>query len=220
MWGTPRAPSLQTSPAPAPRAPRLQPRREARGGRARSRATAPPRRSGQQAGAMKRHGADFAPPHDDGDEERSEGPLQLPFAGRIKTGIRPGMRIMVTAIVSKHPKSFAIELACGSEEGADVALRLEVHFPGRTIARNAMLGGQWGADETSVPYFPFTPGQPFKASAQPRARFTLGWRAYGSMAKKPASGWRRREQLVRRTCCVVGGFLFVCLLSALRDVPR
>ncbi|XP_032811596.2 galectin-related protein-like isoform X3 [Petromyzon marinus] len=163
MWGTPRAPSLQTSPAPAPRAPRLQPRREARGGRARSRATAPPRRSGQQAGAMKRHGADFAPPHqDDGDEERSEGPLQLPFAGRIKTGIRPGMRIMVTAIVSKHPKSFAIELACGSEEGADVALRLEVHFPGRTIARNAMLGGQWGADETSVPYFPFTPGQPFK----------------------------------------------------------
>uniref|UniRef100_V9LJE9 Galectin n=1 Tax=Callorhinchus milii TaxID=7868 RepID=V9LJE9_CALMI len=92
--------------------------------------------------------------------------LNVPFCGTIKGGMRPGKKIVVMGIVDPNPESFEISLCCGDTDvpPADVALDLQARFPDRQFMRNAFVSGEWGEEETPIPYFPFIPDQPFRVS--------------------------------------------------------
>lgn len=63
-------------------------------------------------------------------------------------------------------------VACQSkEEGdeeieGDVGLELKVNFSEKAVLRNARLSGKWGASETALSFFPFSPGESFKVKSQ------------------------------------------------------
>ncbi|XP_006638800.1 galectin-related protein [Lepisosteus oculatus] len=91
--------------------------------------------------------------------------LTVPFSGRIKGGMRPGKKIIVMGIVDPEPESFDISLTCGGTEDyppADVALELSARFAERQFLRKACVSGEWGEEETPIPYFPFIQDQPFR----------------------------------------------------------
>ncbi|XP_067845617.1 galectin-related protein-like [Heptranchias perlo] len=90
--------------------------------------------------------------------------LTVPFCGTIKGGMRPGKKIVVMGIVDPNPKSFEISLCCGDSDvpPADVAVELQARFPDHQFVRNAFVSGEWGEEETPIPYFPFIPDQPFR----------------------------------------------------------
>ncbi|XP_067901820.1 galectin-related protein-like [Heterodontus francisci] len=90
--------------------------------------------------------------------------LTVPFCGAIKGGMRAGKKIIVMGMVDPNPTSFEISLCCGDsdEPPADVAVELQARFPNHQLIRNAFVSGEWGEEETSIPYFPFIPDQPFR----------------------------------------------------------
>lgn len=62
--------------------------------------------------------------------------------------------------------SFGISLTCGESEDppADVAIELKAVFTDRQFVRNSCVAGEWGEEQSSIPYFPFIPDQPFRVS--------------------------------------------------------
>ncbi|KAK6489514.1 galectin-related protein-like [Huso huso] len=90
--------------------------------------------------------------------------LTVPFSGRIKGGMRPGKKIIVMGIVDPEPESFDISLTCGDTDDsrADVAIELSARFPDKQFLRKACVSGEWSAEETPIPYFPFIQDQPFR----------------------------------------------------------
>ncbi|XP_046885865.1 galectin-related protein B-like [Hypomesus transpacificus] len=93
--------------------------------------------------------------------------LTVPFSGRIRGGMRPGKKIIVMGIVDVEPDSFDVSLTCGrgtdkEEPQTDVALKLTARFADRQFLRNARVSGKWSEEESSIPYFPFIPDQPFR----------------------------------------------------------
>ncbi|KAM9382980.1 galectin-related protein isoform 1-T1 [Phaethornis superciliosus] len=90
--------------------------------------------------------------------------LIVPFCGHIKGGMRPGKKILVMGIVDLNPESFGISLTCGESEDppADVAIELKAVFTDRQFVRNSCVAGEWGEEQSSIPYFPFIPDQPFR----------------------------------------------------------
>ncbi|XP_023779129.1 galectin-related protein, partial [Cyanistes caeruleus] len=90
--------------------------------------------------------------------------LIVPFCGHIKGGMRPGKKILVMGIVDLNPESFGISLTCGESEDppADVAIELKAVFTERQFVRNSCVAGEWGEEQSSIPYFPFIPDQPFR----------------------------------------------------------
>uniref|UniRef100_A0A8C9EXG3 Galectin n=11 Tax=Neognathae TaxID=8825 RepID=A0A8C9EXG3_PAVCR len=90
--------------------------------------------------------------------------LIVPFCGHIKGGMRPGKKILVMGIVDLNPESFGISLTCGESEDppADVAIELKAVFTDRQFIRNSCVAGEWGEEQSSIPYFPFIPDQPFR----------------------------------------------------------
>ncbi|XP_009991767.1 PREDICTED: galectin-related protein [Chaetura pelagica] len=60
--------------------------------------------------------------------------------------------------------SFGISLTCGESEDppADVAIELKAVFTERQFVRNSCVAGEWGEEQSSIPYFPFIPDQPFR----------------------------------------------------------
>ncbi|NXV44343.1 LEGL protein, partial [Uria aalge] len=90
--------------------------------------------------------------------------LIVPFCGHIKGGMRPGKKILVMGIVDLNPESFGISLTCGESEDppADVAIELKAMFTDRQFVRNSCVAGEWGEEQSSIPYFPFIPDQPFR----------------------------------------------------------
>ncbi|XP_055494841.1 galectin-related protein-like [Leucoraja erinacea] len=90
--------------------------------------------------------------------------LTVPFCGSVKGGMRPGKKIIVMGMVDPNPASFEISLCCGDGDvsPADVAIELQARFTDQQFVRNAFVSGQWGEEESSTPYFPFIPDQPFR----------------------------------------------------------
>ncbi|XP_064411374.1 lectin, galactoside-binding-like b [Latimeria chalumnae] len=78
--------------------------------------------------------------------------------------MRPGRKIIVMGMVDLHPESFWISLTCGESEDppADVAIELRATFTDKHVLRNACVSGEWGEEESTIPYFPFIPDQPFR----------------------------------------------------------
>jgi len=56
--------------------------------------------------------------------------------------------------------SFSINLK-SQEYGGDIYFHMIIRFPESVVIRNALLNGQWGAEERQQPEFPFPPGQQF-----------------------------------------------------------
>ncbi|MGH0143024.1 UNVERIFIED_CONTAM: hypothetical protein FKN15_024573 [Acipenser sinensis] len=59
---------------------------------------------------------------------------------------------------------FDISLTCGDADDsrADVAIELSARFPDKQFLRKACVSGEWSAEETPIPYFPFIQDQPFR----------------------------------------------------------
>ncbi|XP_064514445.1 galectin-related protein A-like isoform X2 [Pseudopipra pipra] len=85
------------------------------------------------------------------------------YVGEIKGGLRPAMKLTVIGIVHSNPKSFSLALLCDPvDANKDVGLLFTVNFSEKSITRNARIGGKWGKEEKTIPYFPFTAGDTFK----------------------------------------------------------
>ncbi|XP_051647437.1 galectin-related protein A-like isoform X2 [Manacus candei] len=85
------------------------------------------------------------------------------YVGEIKGGLRPAMKLTVIGIVHSNPKSFSVTLLCDPvDANKDVGLLFTVNFSEKSITRNARIGGKWGKEEKTIPYFPFTAGDTFK----------------------------------------------------------
>ncbi|XP_068423796.1 galectin-related protein-like isoform X2 [Clinocottus analis] len=102
------------------------------------------------------------------DKEDISHQLTVPFSGRIRSGMRPGKKILVMGIVDLEPDSLDVSLTCGrdSEKAGttphDVALKLTARFADRQFLRSARVNGKWTGEEASTAYFPFIPDQPFR----------------------------------------------------------
>uniref|UniRef100_A0A8C6XY01 Galectin n=1 Tax=Naja naja TaxID=35670 RepID=A0A8C6XY01_NAJNA len=61
-------------------------------------------------------------------------------------------------------RCFDISLTCGDSEDppADIAIELKAIFSDKQFLRNSCLSGEWGEEQSSLPYFPFIPDQPFR----------------------------------------------------------
>ncbi|XP_008115185.1 galectin-related protein A [Anolis carolinensis] len=87
------------------------------------------------------------------------------YAGEIKGGLRPTMKIVIMGVISPNPVSFSLTLFCDpidDQPSKDVGFFLAVSFPDKSIIRNSRVDGKWGGEEDEIPYFPFTAGESFK----------------------------------------------------------
>ncbi|CAN2391218.1 carbohydrate binding [Pristimantis euphronides] len=78
--------------------------------------------------------------------------------------MRPGKKIVIMGIFNENPESFDLQLTCGDSKDppGDVAMELKAEFSDKQLLRNSCVSGKWGEEESSIPYFPFIPDQPFK----------------------------------------------------------
>uniref|UniRef100_A0A8D0DRF4 Galectin n=1 Tax=Salvator merianae TaxID=96440 RepID=A0A8D0DRF4_SALMN len=85
----------------------------------------------------------------------------LPYSQPVPGGLRPGMSIYVQGTVPQHIKRFQLDLACGPEDAADIALHFNPRFDGRDkVVLNTFQGGSWGKEDHQK--MPFKKGEHFE----------------------------------------------------------
>ncbi|KAJ6663867.1 hypothetical protein lerEdw1_009948 [Lerista edwardsae] len=85
----------------------------------------------------------------------------LPHSQPIPGGLRPGMSVYVQGTVPHHTKRFMVNFACGSHNGADVALHFNPRFDGKDkVVLNTFQGGKWGKEDHHS--MPLKKGQHFE----------------------------------------------------------
>jgi len=95
-----------------------------------------------------------------------ESPL-LPLKVNIPGGIKTGLIIQIQGNISHHAKRFEVNLANGKNVLPPSMSDLVFHFNPRIdqgyVARNSLIGGKWGPEESSNPsHLPFTRNKPFE----------------------------------------------------------
>nr|XP_033808233.1 galectin-related protein B-like isoform X2 [Geotrypetes seraphini] len=88
------------------------------------------------------------------------------YLGEIKGGMKPAMRLIIMGVVNPSPRSFVVSLLCSPidsiKDASDIGLQLIVNFKDKSVSRNAKISQEWGTEEKSILYFPFTAGDNFK----------------------------------------------------------
>ncbi|KAG8552754.1 hypothetical protein GDO81_003036, partial [Engystomops pustulosus] len=85
----------------------------------------------------------------------------IPFTTIIAGGLRVGMAVYVQATLPKNYNRFAINLAAGQEDSADIALHVNARYDGRDrCVFNSRQGDVWG-DEEMKREMPFKSGKVF-----------------------------------------------------------
>lgn len=80
----------------------------------------------------------------------------------VPGGLNTGSQIVLRGRVLPHETSFAINLKCGEEDDADIALHFNPrNTGGDSVVRNSFQGGAWQGEETDIPSFPFDNGRKF-----------------------------------------------------------
>nr|AJA37899.1 galectin-3 [Littorina littorea] len=77
-------------------------------------------------------------------------------------GLNPGSQIVIRGRVLEHETQFVINLKCGEEDDADIALHFNPrNNDGDSVVRNSFQGGAWHGEERDIPRFPFDNGRKF-----------------------------------------------------------
>ncbi|XP_060734584.1 uncharacterized protein LOC132851633 [Tachysurus vachellii] len=90
----------------------------------------------------------------------TEGYEALPYLGSIKEEIRPDMAVLFHGELSKHSKSFEINLLTGDSDYDDIAFHISPRT-GRSVALNSFIDGSWETEEYASDN-PFSNGAPFQ----------------------------------------------------------
>lgn len=86
----------------------------------------------------------------------------IPYVGELPVVLQPGRMVLVQGRVNPNAIRFSVNLSCGSEPSADIALHVNPRFDERRLVRNARLAGVWGQEESSASWrFPMGRQQPF-----------------------------------------------------------
>lgn len=77
-------------------------------------------------------------------------------------GLNTGSQIVIRGRVLEHQTRFAINLKCGDDDGADIALHFNPrNAEGDVVVRNTRQDGNWQGEERDIPFFPFDNGKKF-----------------------------------------------------------
>ena len=70
----------------------------------------------------------------------------------VPGGLNPGSQIIVRGRVLYHETQFAINLKCGEEEDANIALHFNPrNTDGDSVVRNSFQDGGWQGEERDIP---------------------------------------------------------------------
>ena len=70
----------------------------------------------------------------------------------VPGGLNPGSQIIVRGRVLPDETRFAINLKCGEDDDADIALHFNPrNDDGETVVRNTFQGGAWQEEERDTP---------------------------------------------------------------------
>uniref|UniRef100_A0A1B6MNG8 Galectin n=1 Tax=Graphocephala atropunctata TaxID=36148 RepID=A0A1B6MNG8_9HEMI len=85
-----------------------------------------------------------------------------PFSHQLTCALRPQSDLVVEGIVREKAKSFTVNLVIGRNECPNIAFHFNPRLDQCYVARNTLLGGQWGDEEgCGVFGFPFARGKRF-----------------------------------------------------------
>ncbi|XP_051966575.1 galectin-9-like [Xyrauchen texanus] len=87
---------------------------------------------------------------------------KTPFPGLIQGGLQDGKSIIISGRVLPGANRFHVNLQCGSQSKADVALHFNPRYENGSgyVVNNAYQNGCWGSEERKYET-PFPSGQPF-----------------------------------------------------------
>ncbi|KAI4885956.1 hypothetical protein NFI96_030057, partial [Prochilodus magdalenae] len=88
---------------------------------------------------------------------------RVPFTQILPEGLTKKTLITIRGWPTPNPDRFTISFYRGKE----VAFHLNPRFNDngqKVIMKTSFIGGCWGSEERDLPFFPFTPGEPFEVS--------------------------------------------------------
>ncbi|KAI4875423.1 hypothetical protein NFI96_032945, partial [Prochilodus magdalenae] len=87
--------------------------------------------------------------------------VPAPFKQILPEGLRNETLITIRGWPTPNPDRFAINFCRGDDRAFHFNPRFNDNGQ-KVIVRTSFIGGCWGSEERDLPFFPFTPGEPFE----------------------------------------------------------